>query len=1329
MNKADDVEDDLQGFIADCEYTTRKILRESNRRMHDNSRALSAKDRVENGSKRADNKPGSAKETSPPTMATKTSSLKNPVAPVKEWKGRDKIIHDVCETIKSFPAVKNTSATIERPQQATNAHAAIHSSLATSPFNCGIAMKNRPPRLSTTTDDEDDDDDVPKNIKPSMVTLRTIERDLYAMSKKYSNAPPKRQHYQSKNQNDLAPELKPSVLRKKYRCDERVMMIKKKRAERLLAKFKRLKLPKDESELLPTNDDGDDDSSKSSSDYENCSHVIHDLLEKHVAEENSRSQKLYAKTQDKPNAIISVKDAWARLEHNNGKLFSIDGQVQSVPLHIATKNMVLNSDLESFDPVESRGQIVVAQNRSRVIPYVCPYKKPEIVKLQLVVNEPLVPESDRGSPLDVSVSVVRTAGAQVWLYEFYEPCNGNITRFFLSDGEFDLMNKALQLSIPSKPQVTLVDKIVHHQVAPFCGVECTFVIWISVNESNVNVIGYRSSGVILDRFERMRARDTLVFDLHACEVLQLLRKNHAYSALDVEFWLRDSNGASIWKPLIDTFTDTSAISADDFTAMAATKKAYRSMLSLRTEFDRSTCGGAGVIFDIFRQRQSFALEELSAEIEHVAPLSTRIVGSSPYSNTICPGYASVGKRGVWSLSKPFVDENPYHMLPNWSVSSDIRYPACKDRSQATAFFRYKSFGSQKGNSVSVLSSMALESPVLAPFCYAMDKGYISPPLSEHEQLSGDIPHVDLPCVSLLKTPLQSRFDTLLPPPIIVLDPSETEDDWKDAPTDADGNVYHLRGVDEYNNDGFRVKTFTDAIEIDCTISSMAFGISETAASPNRPTLSPVASHKSDETCSYYLSRKRTAADYHYIAESEGEGTSNEPCLFITHMSAYNSVFVSRKSVSTFREHGHFLRAAEEVERNKMELSTKMKAAEELVKERLVKAQEALLGRSDSSTVIDITLDVVGDSIFTNEAEKNSIPMNEGDELEKLVSLLLRNTNFLKGLARKLSIPEEHVMQLNLDTNQRVGSLITSGATVDSEIKRTENSTIAIPDYFPTVSYSETQAKLSNAKLDCKIVDTNDVRKGNEWKKLPRSEAVVGDFSLAKRNMLKGSGRPKLNDLEEKSIFISLNTVKELRYQPDPRQFDTEPKPQFISDLTKERLRLAESYRLRKKAKDSMLNASQQRSLDEILHIPVSEVSDNVTNDIRTIGDCVGMNKGDACQLDHVARAILAVKNFNLQELEQVLNTDDISIETRDQHGNTLFILACQQGSKKLARFLLKRGADMNAQNYGGNSSLHYLYEYKHTSLAEYLIEKGANDGMKNGLGRTCYEGIGADEEW
>ncbi|GLD98195.1 hypothetical protein PINS_up015745 [Pythium insidiosum] len=49
------------------------------------------------------------------------------------------------------------------------------------------------------------------------------------------------------------------------------------------------------------------------------------------------------------------------------------------------------------------------------------------------------------------------------------------------------------------------------------------------------------------------------------------------------------------------------------------------------------------------------------------------------------------------------------------------------------------------------------------------------------------------------------------------------------------------------------------------------------------------------------------------------------------------------------------------------------------------------------------------------------------------------------------------------------------------------------------------------------------------------------------------------------------------------------------------------------------------------------------------------------------------------------------------------------------------------QNMNGNTALHYLVEYKHLELAEYLKTKGASDTIQNAAGLTCYEGLSIDQ--
>jgi hypothetical protein len=92
------------------------------------------------------------------------------------------------------------------------------------------------------------------------------------------------------------------------------------------------------------------------------------------------------------------------------------------------------------------------------------------------------------------------------------------------------------------------------------------------------------------------------------------------------------------------------------------------------------------------------------------------------------------------------------------------------------------------------------------------------------------------------------------------------------------------------------------------------------------------------------------------------------------------------------------------------------------------------------------------------------------------------------------------------------------------------------------------------------------------------------------------------------------------------------------------------------------------------------------------------------------------------QLEEALD-EDVPVDTTDDHGSTLLMLACQQGNKRIAKFLLRRGAKLNYQNLNGNTCLHYCYEYKLDDLAEYMKSKGADDSLLNSEGLTCYEGL------
>ena len=58
----------------------------------------------------------------------------------------------------------------------------------------------------------------------------------------------------------------------------------------------------------------------------------------------------------------------------------------------------------------------------------------------------------------------------------------------------------------------------------------------------------------------------------------------------------------------------------------------------------------------------------------------------------------------------------------------------------------------------------------------------------------------------------------------------------------------------------------------------------------------------------------------------------------------------------------------------------------------------------------------------------------------------------------------------------------------------------------------------------------------------------------------------------------------------------------------------------------------------------------------------------------------------------------LPVDVRDNYGNTILVIACQNGNKRVAKAVLRRGANINARNHKGNTPLHYCYHCKSTWL-------------------------------
>ncbi|KDO19922.1 hypothetical protein SPRG_14830 [Saprolegnia parasitica CBS 223.65] len=107
-----------------------------------------------------------------------------------------------------------------------------------------------------------------------------------------------------------------------------------------------------------------------------------------------------------------------------------------------------------------------------------------------------------------------------------------------------------------------------------------------------------------------------------------------------------------------------------------------------------------------------------------------------------------------------------------------------------------------------------------------------------------------------------------------------------------------------------------------------------------------------------------------------------------------------------------------------------------------------------------------------------------------------------------------------------------------------------------------------------------------------------------------------------------------------------------------------------------------------------------------------------------ASDVFSLTRHNRLEQVDAMLAKGLPVNLQDAHGNSLLIIACQNGLKRLAKMLLRRGANINLQNARGNTPLHYCFAYGYgETLGAYLISKGADVALRNEDGLECYYGI------
>jgi len=235
-----------------------------------------------------------------------------------------------------------------------------------------------------------------------------------------------------------------------------------------------------------------------------------------------------------------------------------------------------------------------------------------------------------------------------------------------------------------------------------------------------------------------------------------------------------------------------------------------------------------------------------------------------------------------------------------------------------------------------------------------------------------------------------------------------------------------------------------------------------------------------------------------------------------------------------------------------------------------------------------------------------------------------------------------------------------------------------------VANSQAESKLHT---DVHNQDSSIKTKGYGWRRLHSQTISEEDFKIenSPMSMISILTTPRASP---RLVGIA-DPVKDIDYTVDESQFILPAKTEFISDTRG--LDLGEKYKSE--------TASGQK---------VPESTDLATDAFLQVRK-------------------LVLQGFGKDRIQDVMDNPIsheafFDVDKKDLNGNTLFILSCQRGNKQLAKFFLKRGANINEQNHGGNTALHFLFKYSYDDLARYLIDRlGANDQLCDADGRTCYE--------
>ena len=94
------------------------------------------------------------------------------------------------------------------------------------------------------------------------------------------------------------------------------------------------------------------------------------------------------------------------------------------------------------------------------------------------------------------------------------------------------------------------------------------------------------------------------------------------------------------------------------------------------------------------------------------------------------------------------------------------------------------------------------------------------------------------------------------------------------------------------------------------------------------------------------------------------------------------------------------------------------------------------------------------------------------------------------------------------------------------------------------------------------------------------------------------------------------------------------------------------------------------------------------------------------------------KNGDLKGIQNTIEIDEIAVNFQDEFGRTALSYAAEQDHYNVAEYLVNKGANQKIMDLDGRTPLFYPVIYGHFEMIEYLVGQGADLSVKDQFGRT-----------